>query len=359
MNVQAAGNGNSMFVTNEEAVLRRQVEKAEKEQNGKRSSIYSGNLKLAMDPLTKRKKLAQEQAMKVVKDVFDADQKFDQTMQDSQSYIERLKQENHEYHKKLEAMPGRMAELQESYGIEADSQEQKDLELLQKGRDASQPWNQISLTEEEKERIAEIQKQGITDYQRDALALNSEKELYQTYIERNNLLIEATGDALASMKLEQLKEHPMVDAMGKMDEIMESVHKNTAFELMGEGVDHIQEEQEEKAEEAEKQAEKQEEQEEKIEAQEEKKEEKEEFIEETKENNEEKEDIVEAVQENTQDSIELAAKVKANDRSAKDMNMLMEESQDGGSIQKKLAKIMDKLKVLEEDLKGIGVDISL
>lgn len=359
MNIQAAANENSVFVTNEEAVLRKQAAKAENGQKGKRSSIYSGNLNLAVDRLAQRKKLAQKQAMKVVKDVFDSDQKFDQSMDNLHSYIDQLREENQEYLRKIREIPDRQEGLRQSYGVAADSEEQKELELLRKGRAASRSWNQdITLSAEEKEQIAKIQERGMTDYQKDSLALDSEKELYSTYIERNRLLIEAASGALGDMQIEQLKEHPMVDAMGKMEEVMQAVNKNMAFELLGEGVDHIQEEQEEKEKEAEKQAEKKEEQEERIEEQQEKKAEKEEAIEEIRENARENEEIISGIQENAQDSMILDGKVKASEQNEKDLDIETGDLQND-SVQQKLKKIMDKLKVLEEDLKGIGIDIVL
>lgn len=359
MNIQAAANENSVFVTNQEALMRKQAAKAEKEQNGKRSSVYSGHLNLAADRLMKRKQLAQKQAMKVVKDVFESDQKFDNSIEGANSYIDQLRKENQEYLDKLGKIPARQEELRKSYGVAADSQEQKDLELLRKGRAASQSWNQeIQLSDEEKEQIAKIQEQGLTDYQWDSLALDSEKELYETYIEKNKLLIEITSSTVGDMQLEQLKEHPMVDAIDKMDEVMQAANKNLAFELLGEGVDHIQEEQEEKLEEAEKQAEKKEEQEEKIEEQQEKRDEKEEVIEEIRENTQENEETVSDIQENAQDSIALTAKMKASEQNEKNLEIETGDLQND-SVQKKLKKIMDKLKVLEEDLKGIGIDISL
>lgn len=359
MNIQTSASENSIFVTNQKAVMRKQVAKAEKEQNGKRSSIYSGHLNLAADPLTKRKKLAQKQAMKVVKDVFESDQNFEKTMDNAKASIDQLRNENREYRAHLSEIPGRQEELRKSYGVEADSQEQKDLELLRKARAASRSWNpEVQLSAEEKEQLARIQEQGMTDYQRESLALDSEKELYETYMERNYLLIEVTGKAIGDMQVEKLKEDPMVEAMDKMDELMKNVNKNLAFELMGEGVDHIQEEQEKKAEEAEKKAEEKEEQEEKIEEQQEKKAEKEEMIEEIRENAQENGEIVSDIQENAQDNIRLTEKVKASKQHEKDLDVETGDSQND-SIQKKLKKIMDKMKVLEEDLKGIGIDISM
>lgn len=346
MQVKMQGTGNGLFAVNEQAALRKQAQEAQegKGQKGKGTSVFCGSLNLPVDTLAQRKKQAQKQAMKLVKDVFARDLQLDETTENAEAGMERLKQENRMYLRKLGEIPGRQEKLAAGYGVEADSQEQAELELLRKGSAASEPWNEISLTQEEKEQLVQIQERGLTDYQRESLTLDREKELYETYIEKNKLMIEIAGDTIGSMKLERLKQAPMVKAAKQADVIMQSAQKGIVSELFDEGVDHIQEEQEEKAEEAEEKAEKQQEKEEKIEEQKEKK--------------EEQEEIIEEIQEGTENKIRIAQKMKAEQQGEKDMAALTKSAKEI-SLSERLAKILDKLKLLEEDLKGVDIDISL
>lgn len=337
MQIKMQGMGNSLFVTNEQVVLRKQAREAK---DDKHTSVFCGNLKLPVDTLAQRKKQAQKQAMKLVQTVFERDMEIDASMENTQAGMERLKQENLAYLRKLGEIPRKQEELSTAYGVEQDSREQEELELLRKGRAASKPWNETQLTDEEKEQIAQIQERGLTDYQRDSLTLDSQKELYETYIEKNKLMIEIASDTLGSMKLERLKEDPMVKAAKEADTIMQAAQKGIISELFDESVEHVEEEQEKKTEEAEEKA-----------AEEQEKEEK---IEERKEEKEEQQEIIEEIQ----DGVPRRIKIKAEQKDSEDMKLQTEATRNL-SVNERLAKILDKLKLLEEDLKGADIDISL
>ena len=62
--------------------------------------------------------------------------------------------------------------LRERHMVEPDSQEQKDLELLEKRQVCMSGKFNIELTEEEWKRCEEIDKAGLTNYQEQALELN-------------------------------------------------------------------------------------------------------------------------------------------------------------------------------------------
>ena len=109
------------------------------------------------------------------------------------------------------------------------------------------------------------------------------------------------------------------------DEILEAASKEIIGMLTEEAKDHVDQELEEKKEAAEEKAEKEEEEKEKIEKAKEEKEQKEEFVEEVADTGE---FIVEA------------------DNVLKD-------------VQRDIKKVMDEMKLLEEDLKGAAVDTAL
>ena len=77
-----------LFVTNENAAARNQ---AEKKDSGNRKTIYAGDLAARPDSILFRKKQAQEQAMKVLQDTFDAEKKVDLSMEEMTARQEELR----------------------------------------------------------------------------------------------------------------------------------------------------------------------------------------------------------------------------------------------------------------------------
>ena len=63
--------------------------------------------------------------------------------------------------------------LREQCGVDADSQEQQDLLLLEKEQDYKNGVLDEGLTDEEYDRLAEIHKKPLTGYQKQALELNN------------------------------------------------------------------------------------------------------------------------------------------------------------------------------------------
>lgn len=143
-------------------------------------------------------------------------------------------------------------------------------------------------------------------------------ESAQEGIRGENALIRGT-------RLEKLKSDPMVQASASADKVMEAASKEIVGMLVQEARDHMDEEMEEKKEAAEKKAEKEEEEKEKLEKIKEEKEEKEEFA------------------ENVAESTELVVEADG----------AMDE------VQKEIQKVIEEMKLLEEDLKGVTVDASM
>ena len=204
-------------------------------------------------------------------------------------------------------------ELRESCGIDPDSQEEQDLKLLEKEKEARMPGSNVHISDEEAERIKEIKAAGLTEYQERSLemkdyAIDWEKQAYEMKKEA-----ETERAVITATKLERLK---------KAEEIREAASQEIIGMLMDEAKDHIDEEMEEMKEAAEKKEEKEEEQEEKLEKIKEKRKEQEELT----------EDILEVTQQLT-------------DMSSTQLD-----------IQDELKEMMQKMKLLEEDIKGAAVD---
>ncbi|MCM1135975.1 MAG: hypothetical protein NC400_10420 [Clostridium sp.] len=137
-------------------------------------------------------------------------------------------------------------------------------------------------------------------------------------IQSENALIRGT-------RLEKLKSDPMVAAERTADKMLEASHKEIVGMLINEAKEHVDEEMAEKKEAAEEKAEKKKEEEEKLEKIKEEKDEKEEFAE----------------------------------RVADSSELMVEADSAMDEVQKEIQKVIEEMKLIEEDIKGAAVDASM
>ncbi len=309
MTIHVGNSEGGLFTTNQNAAARRAAEKESAKGKG-RSTIFAGDMAVRPDSIMLKKQQAQKQAMKIVGDTFDAEKKATQSLKEMEDQIEELKSQNLEYNRGIRDIDSKRSEVMEGYGVTEDSEEQKDLELLRKERDLVSGAEE-GLTEEEQERLSEIHKAGITNYQKDMLELDDQEKDYRNRMEENNAGINGMTASLRDTKIERLKSDPMVKSAKQSEEIMEAANKDIIGALYNEAKEHIEEKMQEEKEKAEKRAEKKEEEEKRAEAKEEREEMQEELLEKA-----------------TEDDSELD-------------------------------EILDKLKLIDEDLKGAAVDKNL
>ncbi len=112
------------------------------------------------DGLTARQNIAKKQAMKIVGDAFDGDKKIDAQLQGLRDKNKVLLSDRGEKQKIIESCEQDIADMKKGFGVSDDSQEQKDLELLQK-----EILNPQDLTKEDMNRIKKIKEGGLTEYQ--------------------------------------------------------------------------------------------------------------------------------------------------------------------------------------------------
>lgn len=146
--------------------------------------------------------------------------------------------------------------------------------------------------------------------------------LYETEINEASREMQGENAAIKSIELERLKKDPMVGAQKAKDEILEQASDQIVGMLMEEAKDKIDEEMEEKKDAAEEAEEKKEEEEERAEKQDEKK----------------------AKEEQLRDQIKASTELMTKSDELLD------------DVQKEVKKILDEMKLLEEDLKGAAVD---
>lgn len=191
-------------------------------------NIKADGLKLAGDTNSKLKQLfGQKTALKVVLDQFGRDMKVDDAIQghvDSQEDYLKEASLNQDQIQRLNALK---KDLKESFAIEDDSQEQKDLELLEKEVNTPE-----KLTKEEKARIASMGE--LTQYQKASLDYTSMAAEFQSRADKavNQYVNEIrTVDAI---KLGLLKDNPMVDAKKEAEDILTKVDEEIQLAIIDE-----------------------------------------------------------------------------------------------------------------------------
>lgn len=333
----------------------------------KNGSINMNELNGKLDSVLIRKQRAQKKAMKVVGDAWAADKKIDLKIQERIDRIQEFKKNIDENMGLIRDYKMCKEDLRETYGINADSQEQKDLELMEKaglhhvllGREykiADMLWyapfieevNLDVLTKEEQERLAEIADESLTEYQLRAMKVDGRISGCDIEIDKAHKKIMMENDEIRAIKNERLKDHTMVDAQKEAKEIMEDAGKEAIGILIGESKDHIDEKIEEKKEEAKEKAEEKEEKEEKLEEQREEKEEQQVQLEIRQEENKEAEEMKAEQRRNARKQADLLEEVQANKISP---------SSNAAEAQLAIKEMLQRMKLLEEDLKGASIDV--
>lgn len=307
-----------------------------------KQTLFGGDLSIANDPIALKRKEAQEKAWKIVKNAWANDMTVDESVQERREHYAQMEALRKEATESLADINDDKEVLRELYGVGADSQEQKDLELLEKEQDYKNGVSFDAPTKEEMERLAELHQQPLTEYQERALELNNQAGNLKLQIEDANRRMRDDTSDLYSIRQERLKSKAMLEAQDAAEDIMETVNDEIIGMLLQEAKEHIDEKMEESKEKAEKAAEEQEE--------------KEEQLEEVKLERA----VQEAMIEGTKEAVEKAKAIQRQNE-APDMEMTeMVDIAKGSDVSKDVGQSLDEIKnsmkLLEADLKGIKVD---
>ena len=183
----------------------------------------------------------------------------------------------------------------------------------------------MRLSDEERKELDRIKKNGLTQYQEESLAMKEDERYYAERIGKAEQEIQTHNAIITGTKLEMLKHHGMIDAQKEAEQVMEQASKDIVSMLVSEGKEHVEEELEEKREQAKAEAEKQEELQEKVDA--------------AKERRKDQEELTEEILENAKGQTPGTTGVSAAQQEVKDM--------------------IQKMKLIEEDVKGAVVDQNL
>ena len=244
----------------------RKVSDSDREKSaGKGLVLDAGNLNLGTESIEEKRKKAQQMALGIVSEAFNGDKEIDAELDSRRQHIRDLNAENYEYTKELKRIDELRADLVESYGITEGSQEHADLELLRKEQGGLERTAQLPiLTKEEKERLAQIKEEGLTDYQQQMLDLDKMQKHWQGELDKNIELIKEENAVISGVKRERLKSHEMVDARKQSDDVLKAASASIIGEIIADAKEHIDDEIAEDKENAEAAEEKAEEMQEKL-----------------------------------------------------------------------------------------------
>ncbi|MCM1468224.1 MAG: hypothetical protein NC086_08760 [Alistipes sp.] len=336
-----------MKVENEvKSIAYRQIDGTEKGNNGadksekgkglKNGSIDASGLNLGTNAVEEKRKKARDMAMQLVKDVFARECEFDGELSARDRHAKELIDENVEHKAMLSDIAKERDNLREMYDVPEGGTEDEELELLRKARDAKSDPS-IMLTEEEAQRLEEINDRGVTKYQKGMLDLDENEKEYQEKILDNEREILQEYGMVRGMKLEHLKQHDMVDAVKEGEKII----KAASGEIIGMLRDEVRNNIDEKY-----------------------KEEKEKAKEE-KEEKEELEEQIEAARADDYDELRRAKKEEKEREKMYEIGTTMDEVKQGKEAEilpdddKSMTQVINELMLSTEDIKGLVVDETL
>lgn len=287
------------------------------------------------DRIAEKKKQARQQAMGLVKSAFEADKSIDDDLAARANKIQASKDEIAKAKEGLKEIAANKEELKKEYGITPDSQEQKDLELLEKRRDSLKIDSKIELTKEERERLAVIDEQGMTEYQKRSLEQDSYGGVFEKTINEETKTILEEQIVMREIGLNRLKSDPMVEASRQAEDVMLAAGKEIIGMVLQDGKEKVDEDMAEVKE--------------KLDAAKEEQEEKEEQIEKIQERADEVEAMYDRQKkEHEKNKVELPDYVTER---------LLELDAVKSDVQQEVDKMLTEMKLLAEDLKGSTVDM--
>lgn len=366
MQIKANPNDNPAISVSSTTKTSADEKSGRKSRKNNRTSIFAGDLGLHEDAVTLRKQCAQRKALKIVKDAWKSDKKIDQNMSDINDKLTQLRDDRNAYTDIIADDDAKKEALQQMYGVKTGSQEQKDLELLEKKAELgilasdflpretreklAAAMGVTLLTVEEEVRLKELEDLPLTEYQERCLEITDRQSNFKKEKKDTEDLINIYSTSLYDMKLERLKFHDMADARKEADEELSSVSREVVGILTKEAKDSIDKALEEKREEAKEKAEEKAAQEEKIDQRKKEQEELDLRIDDFHEKNEKQEETRKEAEERSREDADLLEGILNHKADSTDM---------ASDAQAQIKNMLHKMKLLEEDLKGSTIDNQL
>lgn len=214
-----------------------------KQKEEERQSIYLGDITQGdtQDQVSEKYALAQRRAIKTILDQLEDDVNTDDGMAEEAAHIQQLQESIRGYYDGIDNVQSRRERIQNTYQVDPDSQEQKDLELMQKAEQHQRdPFHEeYMLTEEEQEHLNTLHER--TMYQQDMLLCDKEEQQYRDNINTARRDIEIGKATIYATQKALLKVHPMTEAMDAAEDIMDAANQERIGALFEEGVDALEE----------------------------------------------------------------------------------------------------------------------
>ena len=233
------------------------VQGASVRRKGGTATIYAGNLNLADNKTDQTMLQAKKKAMKTIMDQFKNERKIDDGVTKVKEKQEELKADMERAGVAVKDLRARKKDLMEEYKITEDSEENTDLNLLEKSIYSDQ-----ELTTQEQERLKNMG--PLTEYQKNALKNDAMEQIWLRRIEDAQNGISNGTKTITGIQLERVKTHPMVDAQIEAVKIIEEASDQVVNQLVQEAKEKFDEEQQKNREEVKKEQEKNQQEEEQL-----------------------------------------------------------------------------------------------
>jgi DNA-binding protein H-NS len=326
-----------------------------KKQNGNGSVIQASQQNSSSGIIGEKKASAQRLAFRIVKNAFSSDQKMDDQEKALQERVSTLRDEIGQAGDTIRQNKDKIEALQKNDQVDPDSQEQSDLNLLMKQKDIQSGASNGSLSADENKRIGEIEKQGLTGYQQQALQIYDGNALPQTIINNDTNEIMGSVSTLKGIKLARLGSQVMTDARQQSDDILTDAGKEAVGTLMSAAKDHLDEDQKKAEEKAKEKQEQDQKQQAGVDAAKADTDRIENSIQKAKENADESRGSQEAASKSDGSAAQPAEQstTDSSENAAVEIPSLQNIQDD---IKRKVDDMLTKMKLTGEDIKGAAVD---
>lgn len=268
--------------------------------------------------------------MKLISDAWERDDKAAKQIADMRTEKQDMVDYKHKLTSNIADMEREKENQRELAGVDEDSAEQKDLELLEKYQNNRYGGAMDEFTEDEIARLKELENTPLTEYQKAVLSLNGAQNNLQDDIDILDLKIQGYTESINLAQWDKDASKDMITTADSAEQIIEAAEADVYGMLIEEGKENI----DKKADEAQ----------EKAEETKEKAEERKEQIEENKEERKQQEEIVDGASE--LERIDMTSSIRSDD------------TDNVSKAQKQIVKIMRESRMLNEDIKGIEIDLN-
>jgi len=196
-------------------------------------TIYAGNLNSISNtnqsPLDEIKDKFKKQAQQVIAKQLEKEMDFQNNLKEIENQITELESDLETQEESKQTMQAEKQNLMDSYGITADSTEEKELQLIKKAK-----YHSESLSEEEQQQLNEMGE--LTDYQKQALSIDEGISSISDKIKKIQNQIYSIRVAIIDIKIDKMKSHPMEDAQRVAKELLEEGNKQLLKEASKEAI---------------------------------------------------------------------------------------------------------------------------